>query len=181
MVYSGSTVVVMVSGSYGAFAGLSGQSDATQALNNLGYSVNDWSENDPSLVSQVMDGNFLSHVYQSTVTATLGKNYNSLSDIASEFGTAFGQALGTNPTAVAVISVDGVSTGQVQQTAQYGVTAATQALRDGSASIFKPIQDELNSILGNVSTVLIVVAIGAVLVLIFAPKAVKSVTGALGG
>jgi len=170
----------MVSGRFGAFQGLNGQSDVSQALNNSGYSVDDWQENDPTIVSQLLDGDFLSHEYQTTVTLTVGKDYNSISDIASEVGICFGQALGTNPTAVAVTSIDGVSTGQVQQTASYGLQNLAQGSKEVAGSILSPITDELNSILGDAKTVLIVVAIGAVLVLIFAPKAVKSITSIVG-
>lgn len=163
MLLSGQTAQVMVAGRYGAFQGLNGQAACTAALNNDGYSVTDWQENDPSIISQVLEGDFLSRPYQVQVTVTLGNNYNSLAEIANEVGADFGQALGTLPTAVAVTQVDGVSTGQVQNTASYGFSQVTGGIADA-----------LKPLLSGAETILIVAIVGILLVIVFAPKSVRA-------
>jgi|SRR6516162_421067 hypothetical protein len=168
MIQAGSTARVMVTGQYGAFQGIGAQNAITQQINNDGNSVTNWTENDPTLVSQLLDGNFLSTPYQVTVDLVLGQNYNSPADIANEVGASFGQALGTLPTASACTQIDGQSTGYNQATNSYGLgQLTTQA------------GQVLDTATNKIETILIVAAVGIVLILVFAPSSVKSIAGAV--
>jgi hypothetical protein len=150
---AGSTFRCVVSGQYGPFEGLSAQSAITSTLNAQGIVVTNFVDNEPSLASQLLQGNWVSTPYQLTIDGQLTQSIADTSTLGSVIADAVSHALGTVPTSYSIVNVNGV---QIANTPDAPVYATSQIANTVGSSV--------GSVLNTTTILILVAVVGLVLI-----------------
>lgn len=180
MISAGSSFRAVIAGSYGAFSGVGAGSAITTALNNQGIQVNSFTDDEPGLVNQLLQGDWFARPYQIVLDGTVSQDFSSTQHLDSVITAAFWQILNSAPTAVATTLVNGIATGEsgspppIYPTTNLSgsigdaLDSMTQGFGTGLKNVTKPITDEVN-------TVLIVLVVGIVAIFFLSPNVLKGV------
>jgi hypothetical protein len=183
MISAGSSFRAVIAGSYGAFSGIGAGSAITTELNNNGVQVTSFTDDEPGLVNQLLQGDWFSRPYQIVLDGTVSQDFSSTQQLDSVITSAFWQVLSSAPDAVAVTLVNGITTGEsaspppIYPTAQLSdsiggaLDSMTQGIGSGVKNLTAPITSEIN-------TVLIVLVVGIVAIFFFSPNVLKGVVRA---